>query len=244
MRRLYTREAYIELVNVIRNKIPKIALSSDFISGFCGETESEFNDTLELIKLIKYDMAFLFSYSMRDKTHAFHNFKDDVCQEVKADRLKTMINIFKENQLYLNEKEVNSYHLVFVEGRGKKPNQLFGKTDTYKNVVFFNNPVTTTIIPFLDQEKNEYFIINNKENLLHMDELYKDFYSNTNKEKIELGEYVIIKINEASHNTLYGTPVCKSGFKDFFRISKKEPYFSLKTDKSILFNDYTDTIKL
>ena len=74
MRRLYTREAYIELVNVIRNKIPKIALSSDFISGFCGETESEFNDTLELIKLIKYDMAFLFSYSMRDKTHAFHNF--------------------------------------------------------------------------------------------------------------------------------------------------------------------------
>lgn len=66
MRRGYTREAYIDLVHHIRQIIPNIYLSSDFITGFCGETEEEFQDTLSLIELIKYNKAFLFSYSMRE----------------------------------------------------------------------------------------------------------------------------------------------------------------------------------
>lgn len=66
MRRGYTREAYIDLVHHIRQIIPNIYLSSDFITGFCGETEEEFQDTLSLIELIKYNRAFLFSYSMRE----------------------------------------------------------------------------------------------------------------------------------------------------------------------------------
>ena len=155
---------------------------------------------------------------MRDKTHAYHNFKDDVSQEVKAERLKTMINIFKENQLILNEKEVNSYHLVFVEGRGKLPNQLFGKTDTYKNVVFFNNPVSLGIIPFLKQETKHNFSRNNFENLHIKPELFPDFYENTTKVNIQIGDYVIVKINEASSNTLRGTAICKSKFCWFFNV--------------------------
>lgn len=66
MRRGYTREAYIDLVHHIRQIIPNIYLSSDFITGFCGETEEEFQDTLSLIELVKYNRAFLFSYSMRE----------------------------------------------------------------------------------------------------------------------------------------------------------------------------------
>jgi len=242
MRRLYTREAYIELVNMIRDKIPKIAFSSDFISGFCGETEEEFLETLTLIEQVKYDMAFLFSYSMRDKTHAYHNFKDDVCPEIKAERLKRMINIFKDNQIVLNKREIDSYHFVLVEGKGKKANQLFGKTDTNKNVVFFNNEVSNGLTEFLQQDSNENFIENNIKNIFDSPEKYRDFYETNEKESIGLGEYVIVKINDVSHNTLYGTPVCKTGFKDFFRISKNEPFFRLKFDKNTIFNNYVENI--
>lgn len=70
MRRNHTREAYIELISHLRAKIPRVALSSDFICGFCDETEQEFEDTLTLLDQVQYDMAFLFAYSMRERTHA------------------------------------------------------------------------------------------------------------------------------------------------------------------------------
>lgn len=66
MRRGYTREAYLDLVHNIRDIVPDIYLSSDFIAGFCGETEEEFQDTLSLIEQVKYNCAFLFAYSMRE----------------------------------------------------------------------------------------------------------------------------------------------------------------------------------
>ena len=66
MRRGYTREAYLELIHHIRNIIPNVALSSDFITGFCGETEDEFNETLTLIQEVKYSLTYLFQYSMRE----------------------------------------------------------------------------------------------------------------------------------------------------------------------------------
>jgi tRNA A37 methylthiotransferase MiaB len=70
MRRNHTRESYLELIDNIRAKIPGVALSSDFICGFCEETEAEFEDTISLIEIVQYDLAFLFHYSMREKTHA------------------------------------------------------------------------------------------------------------------------------------------------------------------------------
>lgn len=66
MRRGYTREAYLDLVHHIRNTLPNIYFSSDFIAGFCGETEEEFQDTLSLIDEVKYNNAYLFAYSMRE----------------------------------------------------------------------------------------------------------------------------------------------------------------------------------
>lgn len=66
MRRGYTREAYLNLVHNIREILPDVYLSSDFIAGFCGETEEEFQDTLSLIEQVKYNCAFLFAYSMRE----------------------------------------------------------------------------------------------------------------------------------------------------------------------------------
>ena len=78
MRRGYSREAYLALVERARKKIPGVTISTDMISGFCGETEEEHRDTLSLMEEVKYDQAFLFAYSMRDKTHANRNLEDDV----------------------------------------------------------------------------------------------------------------------------------------------------------------------
>jgi len=97
MRRNHTREAYLELIRHIRETVPGVALSSDFICGFCDETEEEFADTISLIEEVKYDMAYLFAYSMREKTHAHRRMKDNVPEEVKKRRLIHMIETFKRN---------------------------------------------------------------------------------------------------------------------------------------------------
>ena len=70
MRRNHSRESYLELIDRIRSKIDGVSLSSDFIVGFCDETEAEFEDTISLIETVQYDLAFMFAYSMREKTHA------------------------------------------------------------------------------------------------------------------------------------------------------------------------------
>ena len=97
MRRNHTREAYLDLITRIRTIIPDVALSSDFICGFCDETEEEFQDTLSLLEEVKYDMAFLFAYSMREKTHAHRRMQDNVPEDVKKRRLIEMIDTFKRN---------------------------------------------------------------------------------------------------------------------------------------------------
>jgi tRNA A37 methylthiotransferase MiaB len=72
MRRGYTREAYLELVDHVRRLIPGIGLSSDFICGFCGETDEQFADTLSLMEAVKYNFAYLFPYSLREVRTTIH----------------------------------------------------------------------------------------------------------------------------------------------------------------------------
>lgn len=70
MRRGYSREAYLDLIYHVRQLIPDVSLSSDFICGFCGETDEEFEDTLTLMSEVKYNMAYLFPYSMREVSYS------------------------------------------------------------------------------------------------------------------------------------------------------------------------------
>ena len=95
MRRNHTREAYLNLITHIRDKVSGVALSSDFMCGFCDETDSEFADTLSMIETVRYDLAFLFAYSMREKTHAHRRMQDNVPEDVKKERLVQMIELFK-----------------------------------------------------------------------------------------------------------------------------------------------------
>ncbi|KAI8321289.1 hypothetical protein GQ54DRAFT_240612, partial [Martensiomyces pterosporus] len=88
MRRGYSREAFLDLVRHIREVIPDVTFSTDVIAGFCGETEAEHKDTVSMMELVGFDTAFMFAYSMREKTHAHRKFKDDVPQDVKGRRLE------------------------------------------------------------------------------------------------------------------------------------------------------------
>ncbi|KAJ1514623.1 CDK5 regulatory subunit associated protein 1 [Coelomomyces lativittatus] len=141
MRRGYTREAYLDLVTSIRSHIPNVALSTDIISGFCQETEEEHQDTLSLMKSVQFDQAFMFSYSMREKTHAHRTMNDDVPQETKSRRLAEIISNFyalaKERHTKLH---VGNNLLVLVEGFSRKKRtenpQFVGRNEGNVRVFF------------------------------------------------------------------------------------------------------------
>jgi tRNA-2-methylthio-N6-dimethylallyladenosine synthase len=137
MRRPYTREQYLALIQKMRDIIPGLTLSTDIITGFCGETEEEHQDTLSLMAEVKYDLAYMFAYSERGRTLAQRKYEDDVPEEVKKRRLTEIIQQQMNIQEELNKKEVGRKHLVLVEGTSKRSDQqLCGRTDTNKMVVF------------------------------------------------------------------------------------------------------------
>ncbi|XP_010531061.1 PREDICTED: CDK5RAP1-like protein isoform X2 [Tarenaya hassleriana] len=143
MRRGYTREAYLDLVHKIRSIIPDVALTSDFICGFCGETEEEHQDTLSLVREVKYDMAYMFAYSMREKTHAHRNYTDDVPDDVKQRRLSELIEAFRQTTGPCYDSQVGTTQLVLVEGPNKRApeTELMGKSDKGHRVSFVIEPL-------------------------------------------------------------------------------------------------------
>jgi tRNA-2-methylthio-N6-dimethylallyladenosine synthase len=137
MRRPYTRQQYLELVEKMRKIIPGVTLSTDIITGFCGETEAEHEDTLSLMAEVRYDLAYMFAYSERGRTFAQRKFKDDVPEKVKNRRLTEIIEQQMNIQEELNRQETGRRHLVLVEGVSKRSDeQLCGRTDTNKMAVF------------------------------------------------------------------------------------------------------------
>uniref|UniRef100_A0A7S0GQW6 Uncharacterized protein n=2 Tax=Micromonas pusilla TaxID=38833 RepID=A0A7S0GQW6_MICPS len=142
MRRGYSREAYLDLATKVRLTIPGVAISSDFIAGFCGETEEEHLDTVTLMDRVAYEQAFMFAYSERDGTSAARKMEDDVPEDVKQRRLQEVIDAFRGAAARHQNAEIGRTHLCSVEGASKKNDQeLTGKTDTSKWVVFKNDPV-------------------------------------------------------------------------------------------------------
>ncbi|HYW34587.1 MAG TPA: tRNA (N6-isopentenyl adenosine(37)-C2)-methylthiotransferase MiaB, partial [Balneolaceae bacterium] len=137
MRRPYTREQYLELVQQMREIIPGVTLSTDIITGFCGETEEEHEDTLSLMARVRYDLAYMFAYSERGRTLAQRKYEDDVPEKTKKRRLSEIIEQQMDIQEELNKQEIGRHHLVLAEGTSKRSDQqLCGRTDTNKMVVF------------------------------------------------------------------------------------------------------------
>ncbi|KAI8071599.1 tRNA-I(6)A37 thiotransferase enzyme MiaB [Gongronella butleri] len=132
MRRGYMREAYLSLVEDMRRIIPDVWISSDIIAGFCGETEQEHQDTIDMMKRVKYDMAFMFAYSMREKTHAHRRYKDDVDDKVKSRRLDEIIQTFHETAKEKNKTLCGTEQVVLVDGDrvvSKRGTRFSGRTD-------------------------------------------------------------------------------------------------------------------
>ncbi len=137
MRRTYTRDEYLALITRARAVVPGLALSTDVIAGFCGETEAEHAETRSLIETVGYDHAFLFAYSERPDTFAARKYADDVPDAVKKRRLAELITLQTAIAKTRNEARVGRREVVLAEGPSKRSDeQLCGRTDTNHMVVF------------------------------------------------------------------------------------------------------------
>lgn len=137
MRRPYTREQYLELIDQMRAIIPGVSFSTDIIAGFCHETEEEHQQTMSLMKEVGYDLAYMFAYSERERTLAHRKYEDDVPEKEKKRRLSEIITQQMNIQGERNKEEIGKRHLVLVEGTSKKSEeQMSGRTDTNKICVF------------------------------------------------------------------------------------------------------------
>ena len=137
MKRVYTREQYLERIATIKRLVPDCAIATDIIVGFCGETEEEHQATLSLMREVGYSYAYMFKYSVRDNTFAARNYTDDVPETLKIKRLEEIIALQQELSLQHNQRDVGKTFEVLVEGTSKRSaDQLFGRTSQNKVVVF------------------------------------------------------------------------------------------------------------
>ncbi|KAG5890949.1 hypothetical protein JTB14_019886 [Gonioctena quinquepunctata] len=198
MRRGYTREAYVDLIKHIRYHIPDVALSSDFICGFCGETENEFDDTISLMTEIQYNTAFLFPYSMREKTTAHRRFQDDVLPHVKQMRLERMIQIYRQYAGKLNKSQIGKNHLVLIEGHSRRSkNFLQGRNDYNIRVILPAHGTVTTQDGSFSRE-------------------------------LKAGDYVAVYVNEANSQTLKAIPLYLTSLEDYYSEKKIRGDFAMQ----------------
>jgi len=139
MNRTYTREEFIKLSSIIRNKLPRVGISTDIIVGFPGENQPEFEETLEVMNEVKFDSAFTFKYSSRPGTKAAE-FKDHITEDEKQSRLERVINLQREHTIFRNEKYINNIENILIEKESKRSSsQWAGRTDSNKWVIFNKN---------------------------------------------------------------------------------------------------------
>ncbi len=137
MRRGYTREWYLALIERIRQWLPDVAITTDIIAGFCGETEEDHEETLTLMEAVRFDQSFMFRYSERPRTYAQRYYRDDVPLEVKIRRLNEIIALQREHSLWRNQQEIGKIRRVLIEGTAtRSANQWAGRTSQNKMVVF------------------------------------------------------------------------------------------------------------
>ena len=133
MNRRYTKDEYITLFNKIKERVPNASISTDIIVGFPGESEEEFQETLDIVDLLKYDLAYTFIYSPREGTPA-SKFPDDVTLEEKKKRLARLNKLVNKYALLNNQKYQDKVVKVLIEDKSDKSGKYMGYTDTMKLV--------------------------------------------------------------------------------------------------------------
>ncbi|TKR77727.1 hypothetical protein L596_018645 [Steinernema carpocapsae] len=180
MGRGYSRELYMNLVRDIRSLVPGVSLTSDFIAGFCGETEEAHKDTLSLMREVHYSFCYVFPYSMREKTKANYHLVDDVSEHVKRRRHEELAEVFREEALAWNEKELGHERLVLIEQTRTKrsASAVAGRTDGGVKVIFENCDLPSEI--------------------------------DDSKTTLLPGDYVRVKITGATSQTLSAVPISRT----------------------------------
>ena len=136
MNRKYTREQYLSKVEAIRRIIPGCGLSTDIFVGYHNESEEDFQQTLSLVKEVRFDSAFMFKYSERPGTYAANHLPDNVPEEVKIARLNQLIALQTEISAEVNKEDEGKTFEVLLERFGKRShNQLMGRTQQNKAVI-------------------------------------------------------------------------------------------------------------
>ncbi len=142
MHRVYSVEHYLGRIKKIKDLMPDCSLSTDIIAGFPTETEEDHQMTLDLLRQVQYDGAFMFKYSPREGTKAYE-FDDDVPDDVKIRRLNEIINLQNSISAEKNQSEIGKTHTIIVEGPSKKNKYEWqGRTDTNKVTIFPNHNLT------------------------------------------------------------------------------------------------------
>ena len=184
MNRKYTREQYLEKVDQLRTMCPEIALSSDFIAGFPGETEADFEQTLELIRTVQFDSLFAFQYSDRPNARAAQ-FENKVEEEEKSRRLQALLDVQERITLEKHRRLVGSNQEILVEGFSKKiaDGGQTGDTEAGLSTGQWSGRTTTNRIVHFEQN-----------------------HQPNRPKRVFTGELVQVTIRKAHAHSLWGTP--------------------------------------
>jgi len=137
MNRGYTREWYLNRIEAIREIIPGCGISTDIITGFCGETDEQFADTVSMMEEVKYEFAYMFKYSERPGTLAQRKYTDDVSEEIKQRRLAEIISLQQKHSSIKVKEGLGKVHRVLIEGISKKSKEMFSGRNTQNTTVVF-----------------------------------------------------------------------------------------------------------
>ena len=136
MNRKYTREWYLDRINAIRRIIPECSISTDVFCGFHSETDEDHNDTLNLMREVCFDSAFMFKYSERPGTFAARNLPDNISEEIKLKRLNEIMQVQSECSLKRNQMDIGKSFEILIEGFSKRSKEhLYGRTSKNKVVI-------------------------------------------------------------------------------------------------------------
>jgi len=137
MRRGYTRQSYLNRIEAIKRILPNCTISTDFIAGFCTETEDDHRDTLSLMEQVQFDYAFMFKYSERPNTPAARKMKDDICEKTKTRRLQEIIDLQGKLSTESKQRCIGNIYEVLAESLSKKSTtELSGRNSQNMVVVF------------------------------------------------------------------------------------------------------------
>jgi tRNA-2-methylthio-N6-dimethylallyladenosine synthase len=140
MARGYTAGAYLRLVDRLRAVVPKVELATDLIVGFCGESDAEFQATVDLVKRVEFVQAFVFKYSPRPATHAAERLADDVPRAVKEERNRELLALQEEIQRRRNRERIGAVEELLVEGPSARNRALLAGRTSANRIVHFRGP--------------------------------------------------------------------------------------------------------